>query len=322
MPSPHSFDFISNLASSLGGKSLSCHQLPRTGSKNAVYKVVDLSGQAYALCLGKRGAENDYINGIHIASQLMKEGLPFPATLAFDVEGKFSQYPSALMEIIAGRDLEHVLDTLSEQQAQTIAMQAAHAVQVSTKVFSGGLGIADPRFGCKLHEIDYHESVNWYANRVFDRFDLKFDWPHSSAHRERFLCAFEELPRIAPEMFIWDMAERNIMIDGGQLTGFVDQDSLLTGDRLDTAAMSSAFLAGLGVQHAEAYTRAWLKEWGALGDSGAVGRFLVYRALHVVNSIAPSRSEEATFANRIPLPPSDEQRIFAAFAKIKCGVMH
>ena len=78
------------------------------------------------------------------------------------------------------------------------------------------------------------------------------------------------------ETFIWDVLERNIMIDDGVLTGFVDQDGLMTGDIIQVPAAASVYLDMKGFSFTQSYVRAWMDRWDA--NEFQWERFRWYRA--------------------------------------------
>lgn len=85
------------------------------------------------------------------------------------------------------------------------------------------------------------------------------------------------------DAFVWDVAERNVLVLNGQWAGLVDQDTLLVGDRMMAPALARAALERLGCPWARRYETTWLNHWEAMAGEGgtlpARRRKAVYRVL-------------------------------------------
>ena len=215
-------------------------------------------------------------SGIAIRQHMAKAGCLFPSHLGFE-EHAFP-FLVNIEECLPGRDLEYCLDQLDEVHAIKIAQAVADTVQTSTLLFQNDAT-------CVGHHL-LGQSPTTPDMKTFFLDGLSMAEQRLLAKNESTLLPslrhlFSQAPKhidfdTPSETFIWDVLERNIMIDDGVLTGFVDQDGLMTGDIIQVPAAASVYLDMKGFSFTQSYVRAWMDRWDA--NEFQWERFRWYRA--------------------------------------------
>jgi hypothetical protein len=231
-------------------------------------------------------------SGIAIRQHMAHVGCLFPAHLGFEEHA----FPFLVIAEgrLPGRDLEHCLDQVDEERAIKIAQTVANTVQTSASLFQP----KDARIG--HHLLGQSPSTKDMKTFFLDGLSMaaqgllaKNDTALLPGLRQLFLRAPERIDFDAPsQTFIWDVLERNIMIDEGELTGFVDQDGLLTGDIIQVPAWASVYLDMKGFSFTQQYVRAWMDRWSASETQWE--RFRWYRASYGLFQEARSGQREAS----------------------------
>lgn len=84
--------------------------------------------------------------------------------------------------------------------------------------------------------------------------------------------------------FVWDAAERNVMIQNGQFCGLVDQDELCMGDKWMAPGLALATLSILEVPWAHKYAMRWVANWH--GGTDEISRMILYAILFTFSAAA------------------------------------
>ena len=268
-------------------------RLWKKGSAYGAHKNVllcqDFNG-CYAVHFVDRKERALVKSGIAIRQRMAEAGCLFPHHLGFE-ENSFP-FLVTVEGCLPGQDLEHCLDQLDESRAIKIAKTIADTVQVSASIFQ-----PDDRIGYHL----LGQSPTSKDMRTFFLDGLlmaeqsllsKNDTTFLSGLRQLFSHASEIDFDTPSKTFIWDVLDRNLMIDDGKLTGFVDQDGLLTGDIIQVPAWANVYLDMLGFAFTQQYVRAWMDRWGA--SEAQWKRFRLYRASYGLFQEAKSGQREAS----------------------------
>jgi hypothetical protein len=228
-------------------------------------------------------------SGIFIRETMLKNGHRTPAHCGL------IQLPTgehlAIQSFIDGEDLECSWQNLSLSEAYAISDAVADFVQASITIFHdikpAGLGrFSVPNGICAQSTAkDMYEFsnawFNWAASRVKNNAsvsDTEINEIKNQLHslKHELLCA-----KICS--FIWDTAERNVIICNGKLVGIVDQDELSHSDPLMAPALALFALESLGVPWAMDYTLRWVLRWDSTKHS-SWRLVCLYAALYALQS--------------------------------------
>jgi hypothetical protein len=168
-------------------------------------------------------------------------GVPLPALYDHGCEAPAFM----LLERLPGTDLGNVHDTLGPRRLEDVAAGVADAQRrVATLAPFRGFGYARSADDPTLH-------ASWAAvleaslARSATRGDAAAVPSAAPARVSRLLADLRPaLARVAPTPFLDDATTKNVIVDGGHLTGIVDVDVVCAGDpRLVVALTAVALLA-------------------------------------------------------------------------------
>lgn len=214
------------------------------------------------------GARDSAVSGIRIRKALALAGISVPRSIA--TTSTIAGYSLCeLMTHVPGDDLAIAWEGMSHPQAMALAATAARTVALSTALFPD----AGPREGWGRHAVGgtamtfegpwlvfLHEWLDWVAQRGEANETIL---PEQTQALARAFDANPGWPAVARETFIWDVAERNVMVKDGRWSGLVDQDSLMTGDRFVAPALARVALTKIGCPWADDYADCWMDAWQA-----------------------------------------------------------
>lgn len=257
--------------------------------QNDVWLITAASGRRMVLRCGDASHLDRSLSGIEIRRQLKLAGLQVPSSIVHS--GSFEVTGFGICELMTrldGEDLGIVGPALSVTEALAISRQAADAVSLSSSWFDGQRPSKTSGFGyCLWGESAPADSwwgwceqwASWVCRRGSTNQTLQ-------AHHIDQVWSMLQSMRTplegtdATSQFIWDVAERNVMISSGRWAGLVDQDTIMTGDRLVVPALARVALELSGCPWAPLYEAAWLGRWGIEAyDRPARRRQALYRAL-------------------------------------------
>jgi len=191
---------------------------------------------------------------LHNLEVLQGLGLPVPRVLLYDLEP--SRYPFAylVLERFPGRDLGYELASMTPVQMDAVAKAVMDAQScVSSLPSAGGygyVGIDEP--GNRTTWDDVLDDIMVLSERTLA--------PHFALTGARVREALESeqhyFASVSPTCFLDDLTTKNVIVDAGELTGFVDFDCVCYGDPLlhlgltQTAVTSDADERSLHYVHA------------------------------------------------------------------------
>lgn len=235
-------------------------------------------------------------SGAWIRSRMIAAGYRMPIEVGHQELSEHGLIAS-LQTRVPGEDLELVWARLSHEQAMGVARDVARLVGASREIFSelsssrGWGRFAPPdgsaeRGGHLIH--DGHrfcqEWLAWVAPKARDVGGINSSLIERVERRAETLEAHWE--DVQARAFVWDAAERNVMIEKGIFQGLVDQDELMMGDPWAAPALAWACLDQLGAPWAQDYAMEWAQVWG--GHQGDVDRMRLMAALFALQSAAKS----------------------------------
>lgn len=254
------------------GKPLTFFEVERPklpGFKNDVWYFTAHDKRKYVLRSAPPGQETRARSGMKIRDSMSKSGVIVPRTVA-----NTDQIPDysicELMTRVPGTDLETAWPQLSIEDAKGIAEMAAQTVDISILAFGQEdqvKGWGRHYFGDENAALDEtwgefcHEWLLWIEQRGTDNKTVTVE--QTATLEKSMLLVKDELDKVNRSIFVWDVAERNVMVDRGQYSGLVDQDSLMAGDRFVVPALARVSLAKIGCTWADEYADQWLQTWEA-----------------------------------------------------------
>jgi aminoglycoside phosphotransferase (APT) family kinase protein len=243
---------VRELVAAWSGRSpLSVEHLPY--GHNSTSFDVGLRGGAHVIV--RTHADPDVFRWtLHNLEILKSLGLPVPHVLFHDLEA--SRYPFAylVLERFPGRDLGYELPSMTPAQMEAVAEAVMDAqARVRELPSAGGygyVGIGEPgnrgRWGNVLDDI----------MALTERTLAPHFAPSATDVREALEREQHYFASVSPTCFLDDLTTKNVIVDEGELSGFVDFDCVCYGDPLlhlgltQTAVTSDADERSLHYVHA------------------------------------------------------------------------
>lgn len=265
--------------------------------QNVVWIVELASGLKVVARCTPMGRLDFALSGISIRAELSRIGIRVPKTLA---TWSGLGYPDPchlselnldfveLMEFIEGEDLEVCWRTLESRQALDLSLRAAQVVDSSCECFdqsnTAGFGLA------RMGQDGPHDSwtawckawLSWVSRMGVENGLIETFQIHEV--EQLFSRAWHLFDQAKRDVFIWDVAERNVMVKDGKWVGLVDQDVLMSGDKMVVPALARIALEFCACPWAGAYEASWLNALGASEDDHK--RQSMYRVLYAMQFTA------------------------------------
>ena len=275
------------------------HRFP-TGLAHYVYDVTARSGARLVVRLGVPESARCFASAAHWSGLLRPIGVPLPAILA---AGEHHGLPYMLLERLPGSDLGLVYGDLASHEKRAIAAEIVR-IQRAVAGLPAGAG-----YGFMENPDDRLEARGWEAvvldllarcRRYIDQAPV--------VDREPIERVARQLPGLSryfasvpPTPFLDDATTKNVIVDGGRLTGIVDVDWICYGDPLFAAGLTRASLLRLG--HDAEYVDAWCELLGLEEDQRRAVAF--YTALFCADFL----SELGLAFNRAAPKPVDRDDV-------------
>ncbi|HEX2173045.1 MAG TPA: phosphotransferase [Dehalococcoidia bacterium] len=301
MPVPGERDAVRVAEAVLGGRVDWAQRFP-TGLAHYVYEVRMADGRALVARLSRPDLKRLYDGSRHWDRLPRPLGVPLPTILYADGGGAFG-FPVVLMERLPGRDLGDVYGDLSRDQKAALARRVV-AIQaaVGTLPRAAGYGYALAYDGPALRGgwtevlVDHlgRSRTRLAATRVLDDRLVDRVGALIAAHDSYF-------SRVEPVPFLDDLTTKNVIVDGGALSGVVDVDMICRGDPLRTPALTYVALVSLG--YAPDYVEFWLDELALTGEQRTA--FAIYVVLDCIGLL----SEQGQRFNRDRAVAFDRARV-------------
>lgn len=228
------------------------------GTANEVYGVV-LSDKEIIVRLSQ---SDKFLFGSHNHIPILKKlGIKVPDILAEDYSKTFIAYNYQIQSKIEGRDLQMVIDSLTDEQLKAIAKEIAVIFRKIETI------PADGKFGYIYAHKD--DLVDTWTQRIQQEVDRAIKRGRKTGVLESWL---EELlhklfydykayfDAVKSETYFDDISSKNVMIYNGAFNGLVDLDCLAEGDYLEAVGRIKA--SWHGTRYGEVYTNAVFDELG------------------------------------------------------------
>jgi Ser/Thr protein kinase RdoA (MazF antagonist) len=269
----------SSVAAEMLGRKVNYVKRIPFGTQNYVYEV-STSSRKYILRMTTPEWISTYESSVMLQQILLPLNIPLVPFLKYDLDGKYSVFPSVLMDKVPGTDLVNVYTSLSTSQKMFLADQVA-TIHAKTRLLPLG-----NMFGfARINEVPtYHTwssffiaRCNWCLGELLESGSLSKEILDASLSViDDSLSVFNE---IEPVPFIWDMAEKNVLVSDGLLSGIVDVDNLCWGDPLYTVALAAS--ACEKEEWDTIYTDRWLIHYPA--NRNTLIRYECYRLFWLMN---------------------------------------
>ena len=257
------------------GEVVSLRRFP-TGMCHYVFDVDLAGGTSVVARVASRENAGLLRSGEGWSAALRPLGVPLPEILGSYVDVGPGQLPAVVLARLPGVDLGIVCATLTSDELRGVA-QAVIAIQsLVEKLEPGqGFGYVGSPTGPWPHatwnavlEALVARSVGWFGDRDCTRLLAQV--------RDRLARHDDYFARVAPRPFLDDVTTKNVIIDGGAVSGIVDVDWLGYGDPLVTPALAKVSLIASG--QSTQYVDIWCKELNLTDAQTDV--FNAYTALH------------------------------------------
>jgi aminoglycoside phosphotransferase (APT) family kinase protein len=231
-----------------------------TGNHHFVYDVQLADGSTVVVRIA-HPEEKAAIQGALYWSQVLKpRGVPLPDVRAADVTCTHARFPYMILERLPGTDLGRVYKELSVPQRRAIIARLIEIQQAATTLPQGrGFGYAasmDGPFRYRSWKAFIADRISLTRSRIARAGHFSAEVIGRLEQRSEELADYFDT--VGPTPFLHDMTSKNVLVDGGRLTGIVDVDSLCFGDPLYLPGLiQAAFLAdGLDADYIADWTEA------------------------------------------------------------------
>jgi len=265
----------------LGARPLSLRQQTLSQSGNEVYRACMPDGRSLVLRLSAHARAFAHTRAnLHALRRL---GLPVQTVLAEGRTPAGGAY--VVLDWLPGRDLYYVLPELSGAQAERIAAMVTtfqHRVAASVAVPPGESFGWAPKIGERAQRATW--SAIFGAPVTEDVLAALRNRPDATPldHcRARLGCVRAALEgyfaALRPVCFLHDLTVKNVLIDGGELSGLIDFDCVCYGDPMMVVGVTLAHLEADVGEAGRTYGEALLRCWRPTGEQLRAAAF--YAAL-------------------------------------------
>lgn len=200
-----------------------------------------------------------YQSGARIREFCLSLGLSVPKTLAGPL--RWGDGAVVLLSQIPGRDLDDLVKEKAPLNGRLLGQTVARLVEKSQALTSAhpnhslgaGLhfyGAAPPCATLMASHIDWVSPLRGHDTQI----------DQALGHLQN--VAQDLLQDVGCTTMLWDVGDRNVMIESGEVMGLVDQTNIYTGDRLFVPGFCLAMLSDvLGWSQANHYEEAWRQAW-------------------------------------------------------------
>ncbi len=270
-----------------------------TGLAHYVFDVSDDAVNVVVRIAPTRQAAT-FDSAIYWSRRLRPLGVPLPKLLHV---GSYDGFDFLIMERLPGADLAHVYGELSPLQKREIAAAVVRAQSIVQGLPAGsGYGYVRTCEGPFGHPT-WRDVVMAHVARSRERINATHVVDRAVADRieQRLHDLDPYLRTVPPGPFLDDTTTKNVICNGGRLSGIVDVDEVCFGDPLYTPALTCAALLADG--HAPDYVDHWLELLAP--DDNAMAAFHLYTAVFCLDLI----SEAGQMFNRVEPEPVDQLRL-------------
>ena len=201
------------------------------GHGNYVY-LAELSAEKYIVRLTEE--QDAYGETVRLLKQAAAAGIPVPRVLA---NGRRDGYEFLLLTYIEGSDLGLVYDSLTAEDKRAIAKEVVRIQEMAADI------------GCTVDsDWTWRTEINEMLDRAEERITANGYFDPERVHRLRTAAEglSDYFESVQPVAYLDDISTKNLMIDGGRVSGIVDLDWIGVGDKLTYVAMTETALLNMG----------------------------------------------------------------------------
>lgn len=281
-PNPSASDAAGVVEAVTGARVVETARFP-TGLAHYVYEVRTDDGRVIVARLTRLDLKRLYDGSRYWDRLLRPRGVPLPAVLFADDGARFG-FPVVVIERLPGRDLGEVYGDLSADQKGAlarwiVAIQAAVSELPRASGFGYALSHADPELRPRWTDV-----LADHMARCRTRLAASDLVDSSLVDRVAGLIGGHDayFARVEPIAFLDDLTTKNVIVDGGTLSGVVDVDMVCFSDQLRTPALTYVALTSLGYE--TDYVAYWLGELCL--SAGQRTAFEIYVAMDCVGLLS------------------------------------
>lgn len=204
--------------------------------------------------------EARYMLGSHYHIPVFRAlGIRVPEILAEDYTKSYVPFAYQVVSKIDGRDINDVIDTLTDDQLRAVAVEVANVFRRLREVPNNG------KFGVLWGDGD--DLVDSWTEDIRRMSNVVMGWGAKTGILNEELAGILEwinltyrsyFDGIEPVTYFGDICAKNVMIHEGHFSGLVDLDSLGQGDPLEAVGRIKA--SWYGTHHGRVYSDAVMDE--------------------------------------------------------------
>lgn len=209
-------------------------QIERCGVGIANYVfIVSTAVEKYILRCSKE--EDAYKDTVNLLGRLSACEIPIPAVLSY---GKYGDYFYLILSYIPGDDIGNVYYRLNGGEKKQIAREV---VEIQRKVSTIDIPTNS--------EWTWNSVVEEILNRAEERIGRKSYFDVYKVHIVKNLQQEiqEYLDKVQPTPYLDDISTKNLLINGGKVSGIIDIDWMGFGDMLTFVAMTKVALLNMNL---------------------------------------------------------------------------
>ena len=239
-----------------------------TGLCHYVFDVALTSGERLVVRVADPQNRHLLEGAVAWSALLRPLGVPLPALLDKDVRER-APLPYLVLERLPGDDLGLVHADLTPQQRRALAVRVAQ-VQLAAGSLGAGAGYGYSHDPVRRPPREAWSDVLLANLRRSGERLRRSGSPSRDLHRrvtKRVSALQPYLRSVAATPFLDDLTTKNVIVEGGRLSGIVDVDVVCFGDPLYTPALTKVALAAAA--EPLDYVDAWLEQLTPEGPAAA-----------------------------------------------------
>lgn len=239
---------VADIVQGAMGESVLAVERFSTGACHFVYDVTTEARRNFVVRIAKP-ANKGFLTGAAYWYRLLKpRGVPLPNILYSDIEAVSSPFPYMILERLPGVDLGIVYPQLSKDEKKLLAVEVSRIQETAgTLPLGKGYGFVGS------YEDDSFLKA-WidvlYSSLARSRKRIQTIGAVDSRHVDRVaekIAKYEGyFSQVKPRCFLDDTTTRNVIVNGGKLSGIVDVDFVCFGDNLFPIALTRMSLLNTG----------------------------------------------------------------------------
>lgn len=214
------------------------------GHGNYVYIISNETGKYVIRCSDEK---KGYENTVYWLKRLSKVKVPVPEVIAY---GEYQNCDYVILSYLEGKDLGIVYPTLTKEEKRIIAREVVRFQSIVGAIKVEGIE-GNWTWSSFIQSMLERAEERIGKKGYFDRNKVEQLWEISKALQGYFL-------QIEPVAYLDDISTKNLLIEGGAVSGIIDVDWIGIGDKLTYVALT--YVALLNMEYDTDYIDYLLEE--------------------------------------------------------------